>query len=122
MNKCSKAEKGQERKKEGCKRKNDRKVINPNGGITYILEFNLFLETTNSRLDIIDSSLHLPAPMNSIIHIIRKTVHRFLFVLPLYFFINCPLKQKKHNVVPFSKGSLTCILLFQHHLIDTCDL
>lgn len=71
-------------RKRGRKRK-DKEVINPTVELLSILEFNLFLENKHRLLDIMDFSLHLPASMNIIIHIIRKALHLFLCVPYLYF-------------------------------------
>lgn len=73
---------GENRK--NSERQNDREVINPTAELLSILEFNLFLENKHSLLDVIGFNLHLPAPMNIIIHIIRNTLHLFLSKLFLY--------------------------------------
>lgn len=76
-NRCSSAE-----KRKGSKGR--QKGYKSNSRITF-LEFNLFLDNKHSLLDIMDFSLHLPAPMNIIIHIIRNTLHLLSCAPSLYF-------------------------------------
>lgn len=65
-----------ERRKQKTKGKKERKVINPTAELFSILEFNLFLENKHSLVAIMGFwFLHLPAPMNIIIHTIRNTPH-----------------------------------------------